>query len=69
MIKQSSKILITFIIVLLTIIMINNLFKGNWHDMRNYLVMSFFIKKKIVKFDSLSVFQYIVPYKYHINLT
>lgn len=42
MIKQSSKILITFIIALLTIIMLNNLFKGNWHDMRNYLVMSFF---------------------------
>ena len=42
MIKKSSKFLVTFIITLLTIIILNNLFKGDWHDVRNYLVMSFF---------------------------
>ncbi len=42
MIKKSSKFLVTFIIILLTIIILNNLFKGDWHDVRNYLVMSFF---------------------------
>lgn len=42
MIKKSSKFLVTFIIILLTIIILNNLFKGDWHDARNYLVMSFF---------------------------
>ncbi len=42
MIKKSSKFLVTFIIILLTIIILNNLFKGDWHDIRNYLVMSFF---------------------------
>lgn len=51
MIKQSSKLLVTFTIILLTIIILNNLFKGNWHDIRNYLVISFFIKNKHIKYN------------------